>query len=314
MRQPTASCGGRVFSDSEQNTLAGAFATSPDDQKRKRTGSKIIGSERRGFKLMTVVPVDEGDDEVKKATMVVKSKFGKTRPLNAEGKFMDRPRPPGDPSPAVERLEVQRRHAEAEQAAVREEALEAALAALRAREEAERREAEAAEEAERKALNAWARRETTDADLGLDEDDILGPGVPAATAAARRSTGRGGRPLERDPAAVARQEQARTRALAEARREAEDKANPKAMPYVYASEGAAVVLTRGQYLDLAEAKAKASERAEKRAADAAAEKKMVDEWMCDPRMLPGWTVHYRCDHATSQSLSIVFLSQAPAQD
>jgi hypothetical protein len=40
-------------------------------------------------------------------------------------------------------------------------------------------------------------------------------------------------------------------------------------------------------------------REAKRAADAAVEKEMVEQWMCDPRMMPGWTVHFSAKHSES---------------
>jgi len=68
------------------------------------------------------------------------------------------------------------------------------------------------------------------------------------------------------------------------------------MPFVYASEEAGLVLTRGQYLELSEARSKAKAREAQRAADAAKAKEVEDMWMCDPRMLPGWTVHFSKAH------------------
>ena len=109
-----------------------------------------------------------------------------------------------------------------------------------------------------------------------------------------------------------------------------------AMPYAYASEASQLVLTRGQYLDLKEARGESrgsrpgsrpapvvlllrrlirppclffhgcfffcvSARAEAREAErsrvADEARVMEDKWRCDPRMLPGWTVHYSAKHS-----------------
>ena len=68
---------------------------------------------------------------------------------------------------------------------------------------------------------------------------------------------------------------------------------PKAqMPFLYVSEDAGVVLTRGQYLDLKEAPAKAEARANEKEARDRAANDLVDAWRRDPRMADGWTVHY----------------------
>lgn len=68
---------------------------------------------------------------------------------------------------------------------------------------------------------------------------------------------------------------------------------PKAqMPFLYVSENAGVVLTRGQYLDLKEAPAHAEARAKEREARKKAADDLVNAWRRDPRMAEGWTVHY----------------------
>jgi hypothetical protein len=64
-----------------------------EDNTRKVPPSGLaIGSERRGNQLMTI----EGSGKV-----VVKSKYGKTRPLTEDGKFGDRKPPEGPKPPAA---------------------------------------------------------------------------------------------------------------------------------------------------------------------------------------------------------------------
>jgi len=68
--------------------------------------------------------------------------------------------------------------------------------------------------------------------------------------------------------------------------------NDAQMPYVYASNKSGVVLTRGQYLDIAEAKEKKKQREEARNRAAQEEKEILQRWMCDPRITTEWSVHY----------------------
>lgn len=69
------------------------------------------------------------------------------------------------------------------------------------------------------------------------------------------------------------------------------------MPYIYASDKTGVVLTRGQYLDLIEAKEKKKQREEIRNIKKLEEKDILQRWMCDPRIISSdWTVHYSTEH------------------
>ena len=92
----------------------------------------------------------------------------------------------------------------------------------------------------------------------------------------------------------------------------EGAARPKIqMPFLYTSGDQGLSLTRGQFLELSEAPAKAKERREKREAEVNVGRDLEERWRRDPRMdIKRWTVHYhpglkRCYFVESEETDLL---------